>query len=195
MNHSLGVTDSSLEKRFHGHDLNNLLFIIGEVSFSLRPLILNGDFIVEFSRLFFSWKSTEIFLFSINHNKNLPRVSILTDPSKLRSSEVFDVVTLESFPVWGNYYLKTSFTFKKFYKLLPLFLYWHWKIFLNIHVEGQVCFSSWTQVIETKLLSGLKLIERVIILTDLRGLVSEDLVKWGHLRKLWRRRMHHDSIF
>lgn len=85
-----------------------MFLIVEEIGLCLVTLVLDSHFVVEAGCLLFSRESPQIFLFSVDHNKNLPGVAILGDSSEFGTPKIVDVLTLEGFLVRFNDYLKRS---------------------------------------------------------------------------------------
>lgn len=81
-------------------------FIIRKIGLGLDALVLDGDLVVKLGGLFFCWESAEVFLFPIDHNQNLPRISIFGDAPELRAAEIVHVATLIRFLMGVNDDLK-----------------------------------------------------------------------------------------
>ena len=84
-------------------DFNNLLFIVLEIGLCFKALILNSNFVVEPSCQLFGVQCSKILLLTVDHKEDLPRVSVLGDPTELRPTEVVDVCTFEQFLMRLNY--------------------------------------------------------------------------------------------
>ena len=82
--------------------MDDLFFVICEVSLGLVALVLDGNLVVELGRFFFCSEGSQIFLFPVDHDENLPRVAILGDSSELGASEIIYFVAFEGFSVRLN---------------------------------------------------------------------------------------------
>lgn len=121
-------------------NLSYLLFRVGEICFSFMTLILNSYFVVEFGSLFFCRQCSQILLFSIDHNQNLPWVSIFWNSTELWSSEIINITTLVNFLVWAYNNFLTPLCLEDFYKSSSFFLYRYWKSFLYLLIKEHIQF-------------------------------------------------------
>jgi len=100
-----------------------LCFVVGEVGLRLHALVLDGNFIVELCCHLFCWQRAKVLLLAVNHEQNLPRVSVLGDPTVLRAPEVANEGTFEDFLVTQDYGFLITLVAEDFNKTTALFQY------------------------------------------------------------------------
>ena len=104
-------------------DFNNLLFIVLEIGLCFKALILNSNFVVEPSCQLFGVQCSKILLLTVDHKEDLPRVSILGDPTVLGAAKVVHIATLVKLLVRTNDILVSALGTQNFNESSPLFLY------------------------------------------------------------------------
>ena len=91
------------KQRLKLENFDNLLFIVLEIGLRLSSLILNSNFIIELSCQLFGVQCSKILLLTVHHKEDLPRVTVLGDPTELGPAEVVNVCSFEHFLMRLNY--------------------------------------------------------------------------------------------